>query len=242
MRYKMLMKQTVFNTIHRLFRVSLSSASALIIAVALIGPAPAIANKTPLGIQNLEVCMNFSCRRKDVVSLSEEDWDSVANWLLQPVEDAAAERENIKRAIGWMEVVVGRYTPTNLDVGGDLQNGRVSFPGQLDCIDESLNTTTYMKLFERNGLLKYHTVVERAYRRSIFDQHWAGQIETLDGGERWVVDSWFQDNGYLPYLQETSAWEEIPFFTSYLDTSQKNPEEQKVSFLKRLFKKPASAE
>jgi len=237
------MKHTSFNTIRRLFHILLSMASGLVIATMLGSPIPAIANKTPIGIQNLEVCMNFSCRHKETIALSEEDWDSVANWLLQPAENAAAERENIQRAIGWMEVVVGRYTPTNRDVGGDLQNGRVDFPGQLDCIDESLNTTTYMKLFERNGLLKYHTVVERAYRRSIFDQHWAGQIETIDGGERWVVDSWFQDNGYLPYLQEVAAWEDIPFFTSYLDTSQEKPEQQEeVSFLKRLFNKTKSDE
>lgn len=237
------MQQIAFDTIRQVFRPLLHSASTLVIAVALFSAAPpAVANKTSPGIQNIEVCMNFNCRRKEIVSLSEEDWDSVANWLRQPAENAAAERENIKRAIGWMEVVIGRYTPTNLDVGGDLQNGRVSFPGQLDCIDESLNTTTYMKLFERNGLFKYHTVIERAYRRSIFDQHWAGQIKTLEGSERWVVDSWFQDNGYLPYLQETAAWEEIPFFTSYLDTSQEKPEKENVSFLKRLFKKPASNE
>jgi len=211
-----------------------SIASSLLLTSLLITPAPTQANEVPVGIDSLPVCMNFGCRRKEIVQLSREDWESVANWLRQPTPDARTERYNIKKAIGWMEVIVGRYTPTHLDVGGDLQNGAVDFPGQLDCIDESLNTTTYLKLFEQNNLLKYHTVIERAYRRSIFDQHWAGQLETLDGGEHWVVDSWFQDNGYLPYIQQTEKWEDIPFFTSYLDSSQEKPESNK-SFFGRLF-------
>ena len=196
--------------------------------------APARASESPVSFEQLPVCMNFSCRRKEIVKLSQEDWDSVANWLRQPAPDAHTERLHIKQAIGWMEVVVGRYTPSHLDVGGDLQNGAVTFPGQLDCIDESLNTTTYLKLFEQNDLLKHHTVMERAYRRTVFDQHWAGQLKDLNNGDRWVVDSWFQDNGYLPYLQKSEEWEKIPFYTSYLDSSQENPD-KKGSFWGQLF-------
>lgn len=196
--------------------------------------APVLANESPVSIDQLPVCMNFSCRHKEVVALSQEDWESISNWLKQAAPDPQTERLHIKQAIGWMEVIVGRYTPTHLDVGGDLQNGAVTFPGQLDCIDESINTTTYLKLFEQNNLLKHHTVIERAYRRSIFDQHWAGQLQTLDAGERWVVDSWFQDNGYLPYIQRSEEWEQIPFFTSYLDSSQEKPA-KKDSFWGSLF-------
>lgn len=133
-----------------------------------------------------------------------------------------------------MEVIVGRYTPTHRDVGGDLGNPDAQYPGQLDCIDESLNTTTYLKLFEQNNLLKHHKVIDRAYRRAIFDQHWAGQIETIEGGERWVVDSWFQHNGYLPYLQASEDWENINIFTANLDSSQTSPKNE-GSFFSRLF-------
>ncbi len=188
------------------------------------------------GIDHIPVCMNFSCRDKQIISISPEEWDSIANWLRQPVGDAEGERLNIKKAIGWMEVIVGRHTPTHRDVGGDLADLDVEFPGQLDCIDESLNTTTYLKLFEQNDLLKYHKVVDRAYRRAILDQHWAGQIEVLDSGERWVIDSWFQNNGYLPYVQKNEEWENINiFFTANLDSSQVKPEKT-ASFFSRIFK------
>lgn len=200
------------------------------------GPAPAqtVDQTPPIGIDHIEICMNFSCKTKQAISISEQEWDSIANWLNPAATDAATERENIKKAIGWMEVVVGRHTPTHRDLGGDLGNPEAKFPGQLDCIDESLNTTTYLALFEQNSLLKYHKVVERAYRRAIFDQHWAGQIESLDSGERWVIDSWFQHNGYLPYLQASDKWQDIPLFTANLDSSQPKPKNE-GSFFSRLF-------
>lgn len=195
---------------------------------------PVFATEAPVSIQNLPVCMDFGCKHQQTIALNDEEWKSVANWF-QDTSSAHTERKQIKQAIGWMEVVVGRHTPTYRDVGGDLMNEEKEaiFPGQLDCIDESLNTTTYLKLFEQNGLLKHHKVLDRAYRRAVFDQHWAGQIEALESGERWVVDSWFQHNGFLPYLQRSEEWEDISIFTSYLDSSQ--PKEEKKSLLRRLF-------
>ena len=178
--------------------------------------------------------MNFSCREEQTIAISLEEWNSIADWLRPPATSAEIERTNIKNAIGWMEVIVGRHTPTHRDVGGDLGNPEAKYPGQLDCIDESLNTTTYLKLFEQNSLLKYHKVIDRAYRRAIFDQHWAGQIQDLETGERWVVDSWFQHNGYLPYLQTSKNWEDISLFTANLDSSQPKPEKE-GSFFSRLF-------
>ena len=193
-------------------------------------------SETPaIGIDRIPVCMNFSCRDKQIIAISTKEWNSVADWLRQPVSDAEGERLNIKKAIGWMEVVVGRHTPTHRDIGGDLSDLDAEFPGQLDCIDESLNTTTYLKLFEQNDLLEYHKVVDRAYRRAIFDQHWAGQIEVLDSGERWVVDSWFQNNGHLPYIQKNAEWEDINiFFTANLDSSQPKSEKD-TTFFSRIF-------
>ena len=201
--------------------------------LALHSPARSAEN-APVGIDSIPICLNFSCKTRQNIAITQEEWDSVANWLRPAATDAAGERENIKKAIGWMEVIVGRHTPSHRDVAGDLKHPGAHFPGQLDCIDESLNTTTYLQLLEQNELLSYHKVVERAYRRAIFDQHWAGQIEETANGELWVVDSWFQHNGFLPYLQRTEEWEDIPFFTANLDSSQPQPEEES-SFFRRIF-------
>lgn len=212
------------------------SSALLVVALVLLLPTPAEASSAAVGIDRIPVCMNFSCKHTQYVTLEPEEWDSIANWLRPAAETPEDERQRIVNAIGWFESVVGQHTPTHRDLGGDLGNPEANFPGQLDCIDESLNTTTYLMLLEKNGLLKHHRVVERAYRRAIFDQHWAGQIETLAGGERWVIDSWFQNNGYLPYLQRETEWQDINiFYTSNLDSSQPKPR-QEGSLFSRLFR------
>ena len=159
-------------------------------------------------VQNIAICYNFSCKTLQQVALSAEEWRCVFGWFYPAAPTAAEEREQLRQAIGWMEVVVGRHTPTHRDKGLNLEKNP-EFPGQLDCIDESLNITTYMQLFQEQGHLRRHRVVDRAYRKAGFDAHWAGQIEQIDTGERFVIDSWFQDNGMLPYLSPSTEWFDI---------------------------------
>ena len=188
------------------------------------------------GVSRLPICYNFSCKVKDLIDIEPNHWAEVSGWFFPKATTPAEERKQIKQAIGWMEVVVGKYTPTHRDTGLDLEYGG-EFPGQLDCIDESLNTTTYLQLFKDRGLIRHHRVLERAYRRAIFDQHWAGQIQELETGDRYVVDSWFQKNGILPYIQEYEQWMDIPFFfSSNIDNSTEYDayQDEKPSLWKRL--------
>ncbi len=175
-------------------------------------------------MNGIEVCHDFGCKHTTMVDLPEDEWKSIAGWFSPAAENAAEERLQIKKAIGWMEVVIGRHSPTFRDIGLDLENNLdAEFPGQLDCIDESINTTNYLKLFEQEGLLRFYTVSERAYRKAIFDQHWAALITDRESGESWVVDSWFQDNGYLPYIQRVESWEDISFLSAIVDNSPDQP-------------------
>jgi len=171
-----------------------------------------------IGINSVAVCYNFSCSERSHVSLSQHEWAQVAGWFNPAASNAGEERQQIRHAVGWMEELVGRHTPTHRDVAGNLPEN-AQMPGQLDCIDESRNTTTYLKLLQTNNLLRFHRVVERAYRRALFDQHWSGQIEEISNGDRYVVDSWFQDNGMLPYVQSVNSWKQIPLFSSFQDNS-----------------------
>lgn len=202
--------------------VTLKLSTALLCALVLESiPAHAAAS-----INAIPVCYDFGCKSRQVISITNEEWREVSGWFHPKAATPEEERQQIKKAVGWMEVVVGKHTPTHRDTGLDLDYGG-EFPGQLDCIDESLNTTTYLRLFENYDLLRHHRVLDRAYRRAIFDQHWAGQIEELESGKRYVVDSWFQDNGILPYVQELGEWEDIPFFfSSYVDNSTEYDEYQ----------------
>lgn len=168
----------------------------------------------------IPVCHDFGCKRMATVNLPGIEWQGVAGWFFPRAATPAEERAHIAHAIGWMEVLIGRRTPTHKDLALDLPAGgdaRALFPGQLDCIDEAVNTTTYLKLFVQNGLLRHHTVVEAAYRRSIFNQHWAAQIEEAKTGKRFTVDSWFYPNGYPPIVQFADKWHDLNPLTAYAD-------------------------
>ena len=159
-----------------------------------------------------EVCYDFGCRSRQEVSLSTTEWFSIR--AIFRADNAMAEREDIKRAVARMEYLVGRYTPTYQDLGGNmpLQDGSdppVWLPGQLDCIDESINTSRYLELFAEEGLLRFHDAAGRTYRRSFLSQHWAAQVREINTGRHFVVDSWFEDNGEPPVMVSSEVWHDL---------------------------------
>jgi hypothetical protein len=153
----------------------------------------------------LRICHAFGCRMQE--SLRLEPWELMAlmGYLATPAPDPPSERLRLSHAVGLLEVLVGGHTPTYRDQPGNPIDARG--PGQLDCIDESRNSTTYLRLFENLGWLRWHRVVERAYRAPLLlDQHWSAQIEELASGKRWVIDSWPRGHGEPALVQLSSHW------------------------------------
>lgn len=188
----------------------------------LVFPSAVYAN----GLQHIPVCHGFGCRFKESVSISEKEWNQIKAFFREPAASPADEREQIRRATGWFEVIVGRHTPTHYDrredeVPGNFATGDdkrapweyqwVTF-GQMDCIDEARNLTTYLTIMEKAGLFQYHEVVDEALRQTLVGQHFAAQIEEIDSGARWVLDSWFYGYGILPNLSKAKVWHDIRYF------------------------------
>ena len=192
---------------------------------------------TDVSFQAIPVCYDFGCRTRSTVNLTVPEWESVVGWFRESAATPEEERDQIRRAVGWMEVVIGRHTPTHLDLAADEIPGKHRETGQQDCIDESVNTTIYLRLFEANGYLRHHVVIEEAYRRALFDQHWSAQVREVDSGTRYVVDSWFQPNGYLPIIQDSESWEDITMMSAVVDNRpDEEGEEVKRSFWHRLLR------
>ena len=105
-----------------------------------------------------------------------------------------------------MELIVGKQTGTDADRGGNWSGfGRA---GQMDCIDESTNSTTYLRMLEKEGYLNHHRVVDRATRYGIFvgAPHTTAVIQENSSQTLYAVDSWFFDNGELPVIVKLSEW------------------------------------
>ena len=183
--------------------LSLASLSSGLQAAAHYLPADRITEPTP---ERFTVCFDHSCTTVVTDSLSRDEWDTAVQPLRKPAATAAAERVSIARTIAIFEDIVGRHTGTYRDKGGNLRG--FGQTGQLDCIDESSNTTTYLRLLERGGLLRHHRVLERSTRFGLFVgmPHSTAVIEETASGDRYAVDSWFLDNGQPPYIARLEIW------------------------------------
>ena len=149
-------------------------------------------------------CTDYHCDTGRMVTLTVSQWQSVRD-LFSTNASPAEERENIRQSIALLENTVGAITGTWRDLAGNVAGS--GQPGQLDCISESKNTTTYLHLLFDDGLLKWHDIGERVVRHPlIFNVHWTAVIVERSNGERFAVDSWFQDNGQPPYIQPLRDW------------------------------------
>jgi len=156
------------------------------------------------GLQSFFVCTDYHCDTGKTVWLTPAQWQSVRN-LFSEDTSPDQEREIIRQAIALMETTVGSITGTWRDLAGNVAGS--GEPGQLDCISESRNTTTYLQLMRDDGLLKWHEVGDRQIRHPlIFNVHWTAVIVDQSNGHKFAVDSWFLDNGQPPRVQPLSDW------------------------------------
>lgn len=138
------------------------------------------------------------------MSLDDRQWRAI-RLLFSETATPAEERRQIRRAIALFEKEVGQLTGTWRDLAKNVAGA--GQPGQLDCISESKNTTTYLQLLGNGGLLRWHTVQAREVRHPlIFNVHWTAVIRDESTGIRYAVDSWFLDNGQPPYIQPLDQW------------------------------------
>lgn len=159
--------------------------------------------------ETLQVCHGSNCRIETAVRLDASDWARVRALFGPAVPTAAEERRRIASAIGLMEQLVAPQAGTAKDVGRNL--AVVDQSGQLDCVDEAVNSSTYLNLIDDAGLLRFHAVETPAHRGGVILAHNTAVVRDLATGQRYAVDSWFYDNGapavVLPLQTWLDGWE-----------------------------------
>lgn len=152
------------------------------------------------------VCFDHTCRTIVTRSFSPGEWQRITALLQAPAPTAAAERTTIANTIALMEQIVGDKTDTASDRGGNLAG--FGQQGQMDCIDESTNATTYLKLLQQDGLLRHHVVQDRVTRFGLSAgmPHTTAVIEDVAARRQYAVDSWFFDNGEPPVVMQLDEW------------------------------------
>jgi hypothetical protein len=163
-------------------------------------------------VASIHVCSAYGCRTQTKVKFSKEQLDEIRAVMKKTAkaDSAAEERRAVAYAIGWLERTVGERIGTKNDRAGMDFIGSGD-PGQQDCLDEATNTTSYLTLLDKNGLLKYHTVAapfaKENYLRGIAGwTHWTAVLKEKTDGQRWAVDSWIQANGVNPAVVKAEKW------------------------------------
>ena len=162
------------------------------------------------GLSGFEICHSGGCADVSHVALTKEEWQQVINAFEPKPVDAEGERKAIANAIGLMEKVVGAKTATDTDRGGTFGNSE--YPGQLDCNDESTNSTTYMKLMNQAGLIRFHQILDTK-TRGFFLNGWPHTTAVIrekqadqSSDKSYAVDSWFYDNGKPAVIIPLTLW------------------------------------
>ena len=174
-------------------------------ALAALADISRIFHQTP-SLNQFEVCQGGGCAQFNQVSISAAEWENVAQLFTIKATNSADERLQISQAIGLLEQIVGAKNGTLGDRAGTFDNSH--YQGQLDCNDEAINTTTYMRLLKQNGLMPLHEIEDTRTRNFFFTgwPHSTAVIHDIKTGERFAVDSWFYDNGHAATVVPFKIW------------------------------------
>ncbi len=161
-------------------------------------------------VERVTVCFNYGCLSQAEVEFADDQLKALQT-LLERATSPAEERQALGEAVGLLLGWAGQQSPIGADRGGNYADNAVY--GRMDCIDHSKTTTRLLLLIEKRGWLRFHRVLEPALRvRFLLFQHYSAQIEEIGPSEtgampgRFVVDSWFFDNGHPAAVMPLAAW------------------------------------
>ena len=176
------------------------------------------------------VCYGYSCKYSARITLRAEEWQSVRVLLDPPRSNEAVERARL-RAEEWQSVHGRLDPPSDESVErhrvalamarfdqlvaariGTLVHQRRGYnsgdPSQYDCIDESINTWTYLTILDHEGLLRHHQVGGLAHAGTVleFDVRNTATLVSKADGTRYAIDPTLVDVGEPPPIVPLQRW------------------------------------
>jgi hypothetical protein len=161
----------------------------------------------PVTVSEFPHCQGYGCPAHTVITLNDQSWRELGRYFTPPSTSAAQERRRIEQAVGLFERKIGPMTGTDVDIGDTFKK---TGKGQLDCVDESTNTTIYLDLMKQKGWLKFHELEQPQIRLPFtgggYWVHQTAVIREVKTGDLYAVDSWFDDNGHPAYVVPFESW------------------------------------
>ena len=170
-------------------------------------------------VENFMLCHRFGCNERTPIQLENKEWLSVKKILKGKPSSAEQERKDIAKAVAKMEKIV-------LSVAGLPEDGAKAHTfendrGQMDCLDETVNTSLALQFFQDADLLDYHEVYEPIHRGFFIDGRWphnsAAIYEKPDKSKSakerrkaskkiFAVDSYYTKTGGEVYVVPLDTW------------------------------------
>lgn len=151
-------------------------------------------------------CYGYGCKYRARIALTEAEWRDVQAEFNPAAEDAAAERQQAAAAVARFERLVGRRTGTLVH----QRDSRWNFgdPTQMDCVDDSVNTWTYLTMLAHAGLLRHHAVAGLAHRGTLLTLDFSNTAVLVEkgNGEKFAVDPWLGEAGVPPPVIPLDLW------------------------------------
>ncbi len=163
-------------------------------------------NALPASPEQFSICHGYSCTYKTKAGFTKVEWNKIST-AAKGAKTPEAERRKIANAISLMEIYTGKKTGTDIDMEAAVS--RKSDNYQLDCIDETVNTTQYLKMLQVEKLLKFHETDLPTHRGYLIDGKWphnTAVIREVKTGKQFVVDSFYRANGGEPYIVTRADW------------------------------------
>ncbi len=160
----------------------------------------------------VSLCSAYGCQKQTRITFASAQLREISAIMAKTkkADTAFEERRAVAYAIAYMYVYTGKIAGTIADRPGMDYNGSGD-PTQMDCVDHSTNTTSFLLVLQNNKLLKYHTVGRPFAKGNILKgldhwPHWTGILVETTGGQRWAVDSWIYAIGENPAVIEAEKW------------------------------------
>jgi hypothetical protein len=155
-------------------------------------------------LSEFTVCRGFYCTERLHATISKDQWRRVTAVFKPRAKNARHERQQIARGVALIQTIVGPQTGTDahqwthqnmyvIPNAGDLT--------QLDCVDTSVNTWTYMTLMERSGLFAFHRVAPLSYA----PLRNTAVLQEING-DHFAIDASLVDVGVPPPIMPLATW------------------------------------
>jgi hypothetical protein len=153
-------------------------------------------------------CHGYGCMRRMAISV-DGAWLSRARETLRGSQGSPdAER----RALGEVIRSYTAYIATSLGGKPDAPGSPPQMSGvygQMDCLDETANTTSVLLVLQEQGLLAHHAVQYPESRGFFLDgryPHFTAVITEKRTGTAWAVDPWKKAPGQRPDILPLTRW------------------------------------